>query len=67
LLAKKRTPPLLSEVKLPLRTKEEFLAALETGRLNAALLPALRALDLERRAGTLAQRSKPEIICASNS
>ena len=65
LLCKRRTPPALESIKLPLRTKAEFLAALDHGSLDVALRAGVVALDKLRRAGTLGACSQAEAIGAS--
>lgn len=64
LLCQRRTPPPLSSIKLPLRTKAEFVAALEHGSLDTALRSGVVALDKLRRAGTLDACSQAEAIGA---
>jgi hypothetical protein len=64
LLCQRRTPPPLSSIKLPLRTKAEFVAALEHSSLDTALRSGVVALDKLRRAGTLDACSQAEVIGA---
>jgi hypothetical protein len=56
LLGTKRTPPALSALRLPLRSKVEFTRGLDASHISAALRVALAAADEERRAGTAPAR-----------
>jgi hypothetical protein len=51
LLGTTRSPPVLSNVKLPLKSKEEYLEALRKSGLTTAFKSGVSALDEVRRAG----------------
>ena len=51
LLGRKRTPPVPSSLHLPLRSKAEFLRALDASSISPALRTVVAELDQLRRAG----------------
>jgi hypothetical protein len=51
LLGAKRSPPAPASLRLPLRSKVEFLRAMDASSIGAALRVALAAVDDARRAG----------------
>ncbi len=51
ILGKERVPPNLADVKLPLRSKDAFMTALDMSNLALALKPGVAVLDDMRRNG----------------